>query len=152
MNGDFRGGRGNKCCVAYSVIAEAIVCPLARWREIEFLVFQAVDRSNEGFAAGMLPKAVGGRSRARKWQHEVVRVTVKLVAQRQSAVVDQSDAGFNRAHGATRAGRVAKQRVLGGGEQNGDCWLRGRCHRMKATLYLLIWHVTAVNRQKEGKN
>ena len=44
--------------VADTVVGEAIVCPLAGRGKVEFPVFLYVDRSNEGFAAGMQPEVI----------------------------------------------------------------------------------------------
>lgn len=109
VNGNLWGRGGDKACVAYSIIAKAIACPLAGGGEIEFVVFPAVDRSNESFAAGMLPEAVSSDGWARNGQFEVGGVAAKVVAQHQVTVVDQTCADFDRADGGARGARVTKQ-------------------------------------------
>ncbi len=55
----FRRNCWNEASIAFAIGKEAICGPLARRRQVEFAVFHAVDCSNEGFAAGVLPKVVG---------------------------------------------------------------------------------------------
>ena len=58
-----RRGGWRKGWVALTVSGKAIVCPLAGGGKVEFEVVFVVDRSNEGFAAGVLPQAVAGARR-----------------------------------------------------------------------------------------
>ena len=60
---DLRGRGRGETHVALPVVGKAIVGPLQGGREVEFSVFLAVDRSNEGFAAGVLPQTIGSRGR-----------------------------------------------------------------------------------------
>ena len=60
VESDLWRDRWNEPKIALAAGGEAIVCPLAGRREVEFTVFRAVDRSNEGFETGVLPQTIAG--------------------------------------------------------------------------------------------
>lgn len=79
-DGDLRSGRDNEGWVTHPVVGKAVVCPLSGGGEIEFPVFPTVDRSDEGFAASVLPETIGFSGWAFDGQQDVGRVAVKTVA------------------------------------------------------------------------
>lgn len=136
---DVRDALRNEAGIALTIIGEAVGRPLPRWREIEFPVFGAVDRSNECFAAGVLPETIGlGRdSGSRKPDAE--RVARQAVAQCQFSGFGQRGAGRDAVYRGTVANGVAEQGVSTESRQGGG----GKI--IKPVLYLLIRHDAAVD-------
>ena len=85
------------------------VCPLAGRGKVEFPVFLYVDRSNEGFAAGMQPEVIFCRCWLFAGEQDVAGIAVKVVIHRQVSIFDQANTGFDRADCCTGGRWVALQ-------------------------------------------
>ena len=109
MSVNLWGAGRDEGLVADTVVGEAIVCPLAGRGKVEFPVFLYVDRSNEGFAAGMQPEVIFSRCWLFAGEQDIAGIAVKVVIHRQVSIFDQPDTGFNRADCCTGGRSVALQ-------------------------------------------
>lgn len=145
-----------RCCgwrkgwIALSILAKAIVCPLAGRGKVEFEVVFGVDRSNEDFTASVLPQTIAG-ARHLVWRHpNIRRVANDAIAQRQPAIAGELKADLDCTDWSAWCVGVAVQRILDGGGQSFDFSTGKRGRAYFTCSFSILLRSTGKNGQNRG--